>query len=175
MMRAIVVWCVCSSAVADLNLDAVAVPPPSWDNEDAMYFFKGRQYWTYLNYQQAVASGPHEIGGGWPGVPDDVDAIVVPPSTWDNKDAMYFFKGRQYWKYLNYQQAVASGPYEISGGWSGVPDVANDLDAILSPPSRLPFAMAGCFALSIALAITMLVVRNPFRQKTVALAESALG
>ncbi len=44
------------------------------------------------------------ISDDWKGLPDDIDAAV----TWPENRMTYFFKGNQYWKFLNKEAQVKS-------------------------------------------------------------------
>ncbi|XP_067857632.1 matrix metalloproteinase-21-like [Heptranchias perlo] len=93
------------------------------------YFFRDSWYWMYENRNNRTRYGdPLPICTGWRGIPTvGIDAFVH-VCTW-SKDAAYFFKGTQYWRYDNandraytedphgvrYPKLIASGFPGISG------------------------------------------------------------
>ncbi|KAF5888917.1 matrix metalloproteinase-21, partial [Clarias magur] len=92
------------------------------------YFMRNGWYWLYENRSNRTRYGdPVSVQVGWHGLPvSGVDAYV---HVWSrNTDAVYFFKGTQYWKYDSENDQVvtedADGrryPRLISEGFPGVP------------------------------------------------------
>nr|CBN81561.1 Matrix metalloproteinase-21 [Dicentrarchus labrax] len=91
------------------------------------YFMRGGWYWLYENRNNRTRYGdPVALQIGWRGIPmEGVDAFV---HVWSRKrDAVYFFKGTQFWRYDNENDQVfrqdAEGhryPRLISEGFPGV-------------------------------------------------------
>ncbi|KAM6963964.1 matrix metallopeptidase-21 [Tautogolabrus adspersus] len=91
------------------------------------YFMRDGWYWLYENRNNRTRFGdPVALQIGWRGIPmDGVDACV---HVWSRKrDAVYFFKGTQYWRYDNENdQAFKQDPEGhryprlISEGFPGV-------------------------------------------------------
>uniref|UniRef100_A0A3Q2PCI6 Matrix metallopeptidase 21 n=1 Tax=Fundulus heteroclitus TaxID=8078 RepID=A0A3Q2PCI6_FUNHE len=92
------------------------------------YFMRDGWYWLYENRNNRTRYGdPVALQIGWHGIPSDgVDAYV---HVWSRKrDAVYFFKGLQFWRYDNENDQVfkqdSDGrryPKLISEGFPGVP------------------------------------------------------
>ncbi|XP_034050391.1 matrix metallopeptidase-21 [Thalassophryne amazonica] len=92
------------------------------------YFMRDGWYWLYENRNNRTRYGdPVALQIGWRGIPmDGVDAYV---HVWSRKrDAVYFFKGTQFWRYDGDNDQVFSQdpegyPYPrlISQGFPGVP------------------------------------------------------
>ncbi|KAF7661476.1 hypothetical protein LDENG_00260890 [Lucifuga dentata] len=92
------------------------------------YFMRDGWYWLYENKNNRTRYGdPVALRIGWHGIPmDGVDAYV---HVWSRKrDAVYFFKGTQFWRYDNENdQAFRQDPEGhryprfISEGFPGVP------------------------------------------------------
>ncbi|XP_046888366.1 matrix metallopeptidase-21 isoform X1 [Hypomesus transpacificus] len=92
------------------------------------YFMRDSWYWLYENRNNRTRYGdPVAVQVGWHGIPmDGVDAYV---HVWSKTtDAVYFFKGTQFWKYdTDNDQAFIEDPegYHyprlISAGFPGVP------------------------------------------------------
>ncbi|XP_028991154.1 matrix metallopeptidase-21 [Betta splendens] len=91
------------------------------------YFMRGGWYWLYENKNNRTRYGdPVALQIGWRGIPKDgVDAYV---HVWSRKrDAMYFFKGTQFWRYNSENDQVFHQdpeghqyPMLISKGFPGV-------------------------------------------------------
>ncbi|XP_035520200.1 matrix metallopeptidase-21 [Morone saxatilis] len=91
------------------------------------YFMRDGWYWLYENRNNRTRYGdPVALQIGWRGIPmEGVDAFV---HVWSRKrDAVYFFKGTQFWRYDNENDQVfrqdAEGhryPRLISEGFPGV-------------------------------------------------------
>ncbi|XP_052369962.1 uncharacterized protein LOC118372627 [Oncorhynchus keta] len=91
------------------------------------YFMRDGWYWLYENRTNRTRYGdPVALQVGWHGIPTDgVDACV---HVWNrNTDAVYFFKGTQYWRYDDDNDQVFTVDPEghlsrlISEGFPGVP------------------------------------------------------
>ncbi|XP_045074852.1 matrix metallopeptidase-21-like [Coregonus clupeaformis] len=92
------------------------------------YFMRDGWYWLYENRTNRTRYGdPVALQVGWHGIPTDgVDACV---HVWNrNTDAVYFFKGTQYWEYDDGKDQVLTVdpeghryPRLISEGFPGVP------------------------------------------------------
>ncbi|KAL2078563.1 hypothetical protein ACEWY4_026248 [Coilia grayii] len=92
------------------------------------YFMRDGWYWLYENRNNRTRYGdPVAIQVGWHGMPaSGVDAYV---HVWTrNSDAVYFFKGTQFWKYDTENDQVFTEdeegqhyPRPISEGFPGVP------------------------------------------------------
>ncbi|XP_061563833.1 matrix metallopeptidase-21 [Cololabis saira] len=92
------------------------------------YFVRDGWYWLYENRSNRTRYGdPVPLQIGWHGIPKDgVDAYV---HVWSRKrDAVYFFKGTQFWRYNNEKDHTfrqdSEGhryPRAISLGFPGVP------------------------------------------------------
>ncbi|XP_062913398.1 matrix metalloproteinase-21-like [Mobula hypostoma] len=91
------------------------------------YFFRDSWYWMYENRNNRTRYGdPLPICTGWHGIPRaGIDAFVH-VCTW-SKDASYFFKGTQYWRYDNVNDRAytqdphgVSYPRLISSGFPGI-------------------------------------------------------
>ncbi|XP_059799936.1 matrix metalloproteinase-21-like [Hypanus sabinus] len=91
------------------------------------YFFRDSWYWMYENRNNRTRYGdPLPIYTGWHGIPGaGIDAFVHVCTR--SKDAAYFFKGTQYWRYDNvndraYTQDLhgVSYPRLISSGFPGI-------------------------------------------------------
>ncbi|XP_063050190.1 matrix metallopeptidase-21-like [Engraulis encrasicolus] len=92
------------------------------------YFMRDGWYWLYENRNNRTRYGdPVAIQAGWHGMPTSgVDAFV---HVWArNVDAVYFFKGTQFWRYDTESDQVFSEdaggqryPRPISAGFPGVP------------------------------------------------------
>ncbi|XP_028332466.1 matrix metallopeptidase-21 isoform X2 [Gouania willdenowi] len=92
------------------------------------YFMRDSWYWLYENRNNRTRYGdPVSLQAGWQGIPQDgVDAFV---HVWSrNKDAAFFFKGVQFWRYDTENDRVFTldpegNPYPrfISEGFPGVP------------------------------------------------------
>ncbi|KAL3051633.1 hypothetical protein OYC64_001801 [Pagothenia borchgrevinki] len=70
------------------------------------YFMRKGWYWLYDNKSNRTRYGdPVALQAGWRGIPmDGVDAFV---HVWSKKrDAVYFFKGAQFWRYDNENDQV---------------------------------------------------------------------
>ncbi|KAG8435488.1 hypothetical protein GDO86_013427 [Hymenochirus boettgeri] len=96
------------------------------------YFFRNSWYWMYENRSNRTRYGdPLAISRGWHGIPaQGIDAFVH-VWTW-TKDASYFFKGSQYWRYdRENDKAYAEDsqgtqyPRLISEGFPGIPSPVN--------------------------------------------------
>ncbi|OCT71612.1 hypothetical protein XELAEV_18034590mg [Xenopus laevis] len=96
------------------------------------YFFRNSWYWMYENRSNRTRYGdPLAIANGWHGIPvQNIDAFVH-VWTW-TRDASYFFKGTQYWRYdSENDKAYAedaqgkSYPRLISEGFPGIPSPIN--------------------------------------------------
>ncbi|XP_026170985.1 matrix metallopeptidase-21 isoform X2 [Mastacembelus armatus] len=91
------------------------------------YFMRGAWYWLYENRNNRTRYGdPVALQIGWRGIPmDGVDAFV---HVWSRKrDAVYFFKGTQFWRYDSENDRVFRKdpegyryPRSISKGFPGV-------------------------------------------------------
>ncbi|XP_029313081.1 LOW QUALITY PROTEIN: matrix metallopeptidase-21 [Cottoperca gobio] len=91
------------------------------------YFMRDDSYWLYDNRNNRTRYGdPVALQTGWRGIPmDGVDAHV---HVWSRKrDAVYFFKGAQFWRYDNENDQVFRKdpeghryPRFISEGFPGV-------------------------------------------------------
>uniref|UniRef100_A0A671Y5T4 Matrix metallopeptidase 21 n=1 Tax=Sparus aurata TaxID=8175 RepID=A0A671Y5T4_SPAAU len=91
------------------------------------YFLRDGWYWLYENRKNRTRFGdPVALQIGWRGIPmDGVDACV---HVWSRKrDAVYFFKGTQFWRYDNANDQVFRQdpeghryPRLISEGFPGV-------------------------------------------------------
>ncbi|XP_039507116.1 matrix metallopeptidase-21 [Pimephales promelas] len=91
------------------------------------YFMRGGLYWLYENRKNRTRFGdPVAVQVGWHGLPSGgVDAYI---HVWNRKtDAVYFFKGVQYWRYDSENDQVFtedsdghSYPRLISEGFPGV-------------------------------------------------------
>ncbi|XP_026207498.1 matrix metallopeptidase-21 [Anabas testudineus] len=91
------------------------------------YFMRDGWYWLYENKNNRTRYGdPVALQVGWRGIPvDGVDAYV---HVWSRKrDAMYFFKGTQFWRYNSENDQVFQRdpeghryPMLISKGFPGV-------------------------------------------------------
>ncbi|XP_037611066.1 matrix metallopeptidase-21 [Sebastes umbrosus] len=91
------------------------------------YFMREGSYWLYENRNNRTRFGdPVALQAGWRGIPmDGVDACV---HVWSRKrDAVYFFKGAQFWRYDNEKDQVFRQdpeghryPRLISEGFPGV-------------------------------------------------------
>uniref|UniRef100_A0A3Q3X7M9 Peptidase metallopeptidase domain-containing protein n=1 Tax=Mola mola TaxID=94237 RepID=A0A3Q3X7M9_MOLML len=91
------------------------------------YFMRDSWYWLYENRNNRTRFGdPVALQIGWRGIPaDGVDAYV---HVWSRKrDAVYFFKGTQFWRYDNENDRVFRQdpeghryPRSISEGFPGV-------------------------------------------------------
>ncbi|XP_078421440.1 matrix metalloproteinase-21-like [Cetorhinus maximus] len=91
------------------------------------YFFRDGWYWMYENRNNRTRYGdPLPICSGWHGIPTaGIDAFVH-VCTW-SKDAAYFFKGTQYWRYDNLNDRAYTEdprgvryPKLISSGFPGI-------------------------------------------------------
>ncbi|XP_078269740.1 matrix metalloproteinase-21-like [Rhinoraja longicauda] len=91
------------------------------------YFFRNELYWLYENRNNRTRYGdPIATSVGWQGIPSaGIDAIVH-IWTW-TRDAIYFFKGTQYWRYDNENDHIYTMdtegnryPMLISEGFPGV-------------------------------------------------------
>uniref|UniRef100_A0A3Q0QQB0 Matrix metallopeptidase 21 n=1 Tax=Amphilophus citrinellus TaxID=61819 RepID=A0A3Q0QQB0_AMPCI len=92
------------------------------------YFMRDGWYWLYENRNNRTRYGdPVPLQTGWHGIPmDGVDAYV---HVWSRKrDAVYFFRGTQFWKYDSENDQVFRQdpeghryPRLISEGFPGVP------------------------------------------------------
>ncbi|XP_059827416.1 vitronectin-like [Hypanus sabinus] len=68
--------------------------------EGKTYLFKGEFYWRFHNGVME-AGFPRLIRDGFRQIPDNVDAaLALPASGIRGKERVYFFKGRDYWKYV---------------------------------------------------------------------------
>ncbi|XP_043911496.1 matrix metalloproteinase-21 [Protopterus annectens] len=93
------------------------------------YFFRASWYWLYENRNNRTRYGdPISLSLGWQGIPKEhIDAFV---HVWTKtKDATYFFKGTQYWRYDNdndkaYLQDPQGDRYPkaISETFTGIPN-----------------------------------------------------
>ncbi|KAM9336880.1 matrix metallopeptidase-21 [Symphorus nematophorus] len=91
------------------------------------YFMRDGWYWLYENRNNRTRYGdPVALQTGWRGIPmDGVDAYV---HVWSRKrDAVYFFKGTQFWRYDNENDQMFTQdpeghryPRLISEGFPGV-------------------------------------------------------
>ncbi|KAM4702817.1 matrix metalloproteinase-21 [Rhinophrynus dorsalis] len=96
------------------------------------YFFRNSWYWMYENRNNRTRYGdPLAVSTGWHGIPtQNIDAFVH-VWTW-TKDASYFFKGTQYWRYdcendKAYEEDTEGKMYPrlISDGFPGIPSPIN--------------------------------------------------
>ncbi|XP_069755806.1 matrix metallopeptidase-21 isoform X2 [Narcine bancroftii] len=91
------------------------------------YFFRNELYWLYENRNNRTRYGdPITISIGWQGLPSNGIDAIVHIWTW-TRDAIYFFKGMQYWRYDNendqtYTMDTEGNRYPmlISEGFPGV-------------------------------------------------------
>ncbi|XP_020038091.1 vitronectin [Castor canadensis] len=63
------------------------------------YLFKGSQYWRF---EDGVLDPdyPRNISDGFSGIPNNVDAaLALPAHSYNGRERVYFFKGKQYWEY----------------------------------------------------------------------------
>ncbi|XP_006891135.1 PREDICTED: vitronectin [Elephantulus edwardii] len=68
------------------------------------YLFKGSQYWRF---EDGVLDPdyPRNISDGFSGIPDNLDAAVaLPAHSYNGRERVYFFKGKQYWQYEFHNQ-----------------------------------------------------------------------
>ena len=77
-------------------------------------------------------SASRSISDDWPGLPDDLDAAV----TWPNNKATYFFKGDQYWKFVN-KKPERNYPRSISRGFKVGKTGTNEATLLLSMNNKL--------------------------------------
>ena len=110
------------------GLDA-AVSHPT--DGKSIYFFKNSEYWKYDTAVGAVLHGyPKKYGGStglWPGIPDSVDAAMP---HWDDGVSIFFFKGRQVYKYQLGQNVVEQGyPRPYGTGTEDFQGVPHNLSA----------------------------------------------
>ncbi|XP_067858449.1 matrix metallopeptidase-21 [Heptranchias perlo] len=92
------------------------------------YFFRNELYWLYENRNNRTRYGdPIALSVGWQGIPSSGIDAFVHMWTW-TRDAIYFFKGTQYWRYDNendqtYREDTEGNKYPklISEGFPGVP------------------------------------------------------
>ncbi|KAL9954705.1 hypothetical protein ACROYT_G042276 [Oculina patagonica] len=78
------------------NMDAVF----TWKKNQKTYIFKGSKYWRYNEVNRRMDSGyPRDIQGGWPDLPDNIDAAV----TWSNGKS-YVFDGKDYLRLKSYPE-----------------------------------------------------------------------
>ncbi|MFE2873406.1 hemopexin repeat-containing protein [Embleya sp. NPDC059259] len=87
------------------------------------WFLKDRQYVRYDLKADKGVSGPKEIAGNWPGLPDSftrgVDAAL---NRRDKPTVGYLFKDDQYVRYDLEADATAPGyPKSIADGWAALP------------------------------------------------------
>ena len=80
------------------------------------FFIQGSRYYRF-GAKNAVDEGyPQPIAYGWPGVPDDIDAVFTLPTSF----ATYFFKGSLAYKYDDKEGRVAQGyPKKINEEFKG--------------------------------------------------------
>ncbi|XP_072413674.1 matrix metallopeptidase-21 isoform X1 [Chiloscyllium punctatum] len=91
------------------------------------YFFRNNLYWLYENRNNRTRYGdPIPLSVGWQGIPSSGINAFVHIWTW-TRDAIYFFKGTQFWRYDNENDQAytedAEGkkyPKLISEGFPGV-------------------------------------------------------
>ncbi|XP_029442067.1 matrix metalloproteinase-21-like [Rhinatrema bivittatum] len=91
------------------------------------YFFRKDWYWMYENRHNRTRYGdPLAISAGWHGLPSDGIDAFLHIWTW-SRDAIYFFKGTQYWRYDNENDRVLSEdsqgcsyPKQISQAFPGI-------------------------------------------------------
>lgn len=108
------------------NLDGALMHP-----NGKAYFFKGAQYYRYVEGQGVDKVG--EIGkDGWWGVPHDIDSCCLHPN-----GKAYFFKRRQYWRYSfepfdDVQEGVDKTGTVGRDGWNGLDGW---IDAMLTMPA----------------------------------------
>ncbi|XP_005994604.1 matrix metallopeptidase-21 [Latimeria chalumnae] len=96
------------------------------------YFFRDSWYWLYENRNNRTRYGdPITLKIGWHGIPAGGINAFVHIWTW-TKDAAYFFKGTQYWRYDNENDRAYT---EDSQGYKyprliseGFPGVTNPID-----------------------------------------------
>jgi hypothetical protein len=97
----------------------------------SIYFFKGSEYWKYDMAVGAVLHGyPKPYGGStgaWPGIPASVDAAMP---HWNDGVSIFFFKGRQVYKYQLDQNVVEQGyPAPYGTGTENFRGVPHNLSA----------------------------------------------
>ncbi|XP_067909448.1 matrix metallopeptidase-21 [Heterodontus francisci] len=91
------------------------------------YFFRNELYWLYENRSNRTRYGdPIALSVGWKGIPSSGIDAFVHVWTW-TRDAIYFFKGTQYWRYNSendqtYTEDTEGNKYPmlISEGFPGV-------------------------------------------------------
>ncbi|XP_030057684.1 matrix metalloproteinase-21 [Microcaecilia unicolor] len=91
------------------------------------YFFRKDWYWMYENHHNRTRYGdPLAISTGWPGLPSDGIDAFLHIWTW-SRDAIYFFRGTQYWRYdsendrvLSEDSQGCSYPKHISQAFPGI-------------------------------------------------------
>ena len=73
--------------------------------EEFIFKFQGSQYYRFNSDTQKVGKlYPYPIRKGWPGVPDNIDAVFT-----DQKSQTYFLKGDSIYKFDNVESRIAVG------------------------------------------------------------------
>jgi V8-like Glu-specific endopeptidase len=107
-----------------------------WPESQLLFLFRGTEFWRYNESCSCIDLGPWNIPEYWPGLPTSLDASLL----WTDGN-IYFFKGRQYYKYNVKKDRVDIGyPKPIKSGWRGVP---NDIDAALALSNETAYFFKG--------------------------------
>lgn len=91
----------------------------SWGNNWETYFFQGSQYYRFDTSKGRVADGyPNDIIDGWPGVPNDIDAVFS-----DEIQKTFFFKQNKVYLFNDELNRVEQGfPKRIGEVFQNVPN-----------------------------------------------------
>ncbi|OCT68802.1 matrix metalloproteinase-18-like [Xenopus laevis] len=101
----------------------------------SIYLFKGEYFWEMSHGKLPLTTKkkyPQLISTKWKSLPSSIDAAIrMQNPTADQDGKIFFFKGRNYWKFDNGQMEPGY-PKLISEGFPGVPD---HLDAAFTQPA----------------------------------------
>ncbi|XP_063296236.1 matrix metalloproteinase-18-like [Pelobates fuscus] len=103
--------------------------------EGLVFLFKGEYFWELSHGKLPMTpkkNYPQLISTKWKELPPSIDAAIrMQNPTVDQDGKIFFFKGRNYWKYEN-DQMEPGYPKLIKDGFPGVP---NNLDAAFTQPA----------------------------------------
>ncbi|XP_044146033.1 matrix metalloproteinase-17 [Bufo gargarizans] len=93
-----------------------------WPHNDKTYFFKESLFWCYNEREHRMDDGFPIETAFWKGIPATLDDAMG----WSD-GAIYFFKGKEYWKVLDNKMEAEQGyPQSIARDWLICSDMQSD-------------------------------------------------